>query len=322
MKLLTVCIPCHNSIENMHKSITSCLLLKEEIEVLIVDNCSQDETLSLAKEYEAQYPDTIRVIADNKKEFALSQVIDQSQGLYFKLLKSGDYFDQPSLVSVIETLRDFIRIQANLDLLITDHKYICDHKKEQKVSYHHVFPTDTLFAWHGIKVFKKHFLVDLPSAIIKTSILKNIKGLLDEEQFLPVYIMYGIVPYIKSMYYLPTYFYCCDGEKKVILHELDDYMALLKKLWNVYDVFSLKSRRQRNFAIEQLSKIYIAIEYLVFKNGEKEKKNELDVYLQESHYKLFKALTYNLFGTLLNIDNKKARGLITRVFEKLYQNIE
>lgn len=62
--------------------------------------------------------------------------------------------------------------------------------------------------------------------------------------------------------------------------------------------------------------------YLVFKNGEKEKKNELDVYLQESHYKLFKALTNNLFGTLLNIDNKKARGLITRVFEKLYQNIE
>ena len=297
MKLLTVCIPCHNSIENMHKSITSCLLLKEEIEVLIVDNCSQDETLSLAKEYEAQYPDTIRVIAENKKEFALSQVIDQSQGLYFKLLKSGDYFDQPSLVSVIETLRDFIRIQANLDLLITDHKYICDHKKEQKVSYHNVFPTDTLFAWHGIKVFKKHFLVDLPSAIIKTSILKNIKGLLGEEQFLPVYMMYGIVPYIKSMYYLPTYFYCCDGE-------------------------SLKSRRQRNFAIEQLSKIYLAIEYLVFKNGEKEKKNELDVYLQESHYKLFKALTNNLFGTLLNIDNKKARGLITRVFEKLYQNIE
>ena len=31
MKLLTVCIPCHNSIENMHKSITSCLLLKMSI---------------------------------------------------------------------------------------------------------------------------------------------------------------------------------------------------------------------------------------------------------------------------------------------------
>lgn len=322
MKLLTVCIPCHNSIENMHKSITSCLLLKDEIEVFIVDNCSQDETLSLAREYEAQYPETIKVIAAKQEEFVLSEVIDQCQGLYFKLLKSGDYFDQPSLVSVIETLRDFIRIQANLDLLITDYKYVCSPKKEQKVSYHNVFPTETLFAWHGIKVLKKHFLVDLQALIIKTCILKNIKTTLCHEQFLPAHIMYGIVPYVKSMYYLPTYFYCCEGEKKVVLYELDDYMDLLKKLWNTYDVFALKSRRQRNFAIDQLAKIYIAIEYLVFKNNEKEKKKTLDVYLQESHFKLYKSVTRNLFGTLLNLDHRKATGLVAKIFEKLYQNIE
>ena len=122
MKLLTICIPCHNSIETMHKSISSCLLMKEEIEVLIIDNQSQDETYEVAKEYEKEYPETIKVVKNDSQDYSISFVLQHCHGLYFKILSSGDYLDQPSLVSVVETLRDFMRIQANLDLLInTEH---------------------------------------------------------------------------------------------------------------------------------------------------------------------------------------------------------
>ena len=62
MKLLTVCIPCYNSIMEMHKAINSCLLMKDEVEVLIVDRHSHDETLQVAREYEEAYPDTVKVI--------------------------------------------------------------------------------------------------------------------------------------------------------------------------------------------------------------------------------------------------------------------
>lgn len=37
MKLLTICIPCYNAIEYMHKALGSCLLLKDELEVIIID---------------------------------------------------------------------------------------------------------------------------------------------------------------------------------------------------------------------------------------------------------------------------------------------
>lgn len=319
MKLLTVCIPCHNSIENMHKSITSCLLMKEEVEVIIIDDHSTDETLQVAKEYEALYPDMIQVI-ENHDDFFLKKALDHSHGLYFKILKSGDFFDQPSLVSVIETLRDFIRIQANLDLLITDHKCVSEGKRNQKMSYRNIFPTETLFEWHGLKAFKKHFQIDLQAMIIKTSILKNIRDIIKNDEFMYVYLIYGMIPHIKSMYYLQTYFYCCSEKKETQIHELDQYIVLLKNLWNAYSVYSLKSRRQRHFAIEQLSRIYIAIEYLVFKNNEKEKKNELDLYLQDTNPKLFKAVTNNLFGTLLNFKNETAQNMLNRLFDKIYDN--
>ena len=62
MKLLTVCIPCYNSIMEMHKAINSCLLMKDEVEVLIVDRHSHDETLQVAREYEEAYQIPLKLL--------------------------------------------------------------------------------------------------------------------------------------------------------------------------------------------------------------------------------------------------------------------
>ena len=207
MKLLTVCIPCYNSIMEMHKAINSCLLMKDEVEVLIVDRHSHDETLQVAKEYEEAYPETVKVITTREDVPFLKIALEHSEGLYFKILQCFDYLDQPSLVSVIETIRDFIRIQANLDLLVTDYKYVIPQEKEKRVSYKNVFPMETIFEWHNIKAFHKHFQIDLGSVIIKTSTLKKINT--DEENiFYNELTVYGTIPYIKSMYYLNVPFHC------------------------------------------------------------------------------------------------------------------
>lgn len=318
MKLLTVCIPCYNSIENMHKTITSCFLMKEEIEVLIIDNNSTDETFEVASEYEKAYPQTVRVIKNVNNEPVLKVALDHCRGLYFKSLECGDYFDQPSLVSVIETLRDFIRIQANLDLLLTDYKYVNEQKKDQKFSYKNVFPTETLFGWHSIKAFQKHFQVDLGAVIIKTSILKCIKDKIQNDYFVKDLITYGTIPLIKSMYYLQTYFHCYVQKRVIHFHDVDEYVYLMKKLWTMHDVYSLKSRKQRNYVIEMLSRTYIITQYLVLKHHDIAQKDELDMILYETNPKLFKAVTRNLFGTLFNIHNDKIKTVIIKIFEKVY----
>lgn len=134
MKLLTVCIPCYNSIMEMHKAINSCLLMKDEVEVLIVDRHSHDETLQVAKEYEEAYPETVKVITTREDVPFLKIALEHSEGLYFKILQCFDYLDQPSLVSVIETIRDFIRIQANLDLALLLIINMLFPKKKKNVS--------------------------------------------------------------------------------------------------------------------------------------------------------------------------------------------
>ena len=304
MKLLTVCIPCYNSIMEMHKAINSCLLMKDEVEVLIVDRHSHDETLQVAREYEEAYPDTGKVITTKEDVPFLKIALEHSEGLYFKILQCFDYLDQPSLVSVIETIRDFIRIQANLDLLVTDYK--------------NVFPMETIFEWHNIKAFHKHFQIDLGSVIIKTSTLKKINT--DEENiFYNELTVYGTIPYIKSMYYLNVPFHCYGTRRKIHISKSNSYVDLMKSLWDLYDVYSLKSRRQRSYVIEYLSKVYVITVYLLLKSNQKEQIELLNVHLGFNDPKLYKALTKRVYGFLISSSNEKLYGMLIKVFEKVYQ---
>lgn len=55
MKLLSVTIPSYNSQEYMEKAINSALIGGDDIEILVVDDGSSDNTLDIALKYE-KYP--------------------------------------------------------------------------------------------------------------------------------------------------------------------------------------------------------------------------------------------------------------------------
>ena len=318
MKLLTVCIPCYNSIMEMHKAINSCLLMKDEVEVLIVDRHSHDETLQVAKEYEEAYPETVKVITTREDVPFLKIALEHSEGLYFKILQCFDYLDHTSLVIVIESIREFIRFQANFDFLVSDYKYVIPQEKEKRVSYKNVFPMETIFEWHNIKAFHKHFQIDLGSVIIKTSTLKKINT--DEENiFYNELTVYGTIPYIKSMYYLNVPFHCYGTRRKINISNSNSYVDLMKSLWDLYDVYSLKSRRQRSYVIEYLSKVYVITVYLLLKSNQKEQIELLNVHLGFNDPKLYKALTKRVYGFLISSSNEKLYGMLIKVFEKVYQ---
>ena len=52
MKLLTIAIPCYNSQEYMRKCVDSLLIGGDDVEILIINDGSQDRTAEIANEYE------------------------------------------------------------------------------------------------------------------------------------------------------------------------------------------------------------------------------------------------------------------------------
>ena len=125
MKILTVAIPCYNSEEYMRKAIDHALVGGEDVEVLVIDDGSQDHTLEIAEEYERLHPDVVRAIHQENKGHggAVNTGIREAKGIYFKVCDSDDYLDYDSYMKMLDALRKVITGPVTLDVMITNYIY-------------------------------------------------------------------------------------------------------------------------------------------------------------------------------------------------------
>lgn len=99
--LVSILMPTYKHEKYIAKSIESALSQETEYswELLINDDCSPDGTLKIAKEYEAKYPDKIKVFPQEKNQGLLKSykfLLSQAQGKYFAVLESDDLWSDPS----------------------------------------------------------------------------------------------------------------------------------------------------------------------------------------------------------------------------------
>ena len=62
MKLISFAVPSYNSQEYMRNCIDSLLTGGNDVEVIIVNDGSKDDTLKIANGYAEEYPDIVKVI--------------------------------------------------------------------------------------------------------------------------------------------------------------------------------------------------------------------------------------------------------------------
>ena len=62
MKYITFTVPCYNSQDYMRNCLDKLVAAGEDIEVIIVDDGSKDNTPAIADEYQKNYPNVVRVI--------------------------------------------------------------------------------------------------------------------------------------------------------------------------------------------------------------------------------------------------------------------
>ena len=108
MKLLTFAIPCYNSAEYMSKCIESLLPGGEDVEILIVNDGSKDDTSKIAHEYEKKYPTICKAIdkENGGHGSAVNTGIEHATGLYFKVVDSDDWVKDTAYEKILEVLSD------------------------------------------------------------------------------------------------------------------------------------------------------------------------------------------------------------------------
>ena len=125
MKYISFAIPCYNSAAYMDRAVESILKGGEDVEILIVDDGSKDDTLKIAKEYEEKYPTIVKAVAkpNGGHGDAVNCGLEHATGKYFKVVDSDDWVDEEALLKVLDTVKGFVKDESEVDMVIANYVY-------------------------------------------------------------------------------------------------------------------------------------------------------------------------------------------------------
>ena len=244
MKLISFAVPCYNSAGYMRRCIDSLLKGGEDVEIIVVNDGSKDETPLIAAEYAADHPN-VRVV--NKENgghgSGVNKGLELAQGLYYKVVDSDDWLDGDALEKLLALLREHRDAGKLADLYITNFVYekVCDNARYVR-SYAHNFPQGRFFGWEEVKRFHKSNVLLMHSLLYRTDKLRQSNTVLPEHTFYVDNIFaYKPLPFMKKLYYLNAdlYRYYIGREDqsvsaKNIVRRYDQQIRVMKEMIGAY----------------------------------------------------------------------------------------
>ena len=152
---ISVIIPAYNTEKYINQCIESVLAQTlNELEVIVVDDGSTDQTLSMLRKYEQQYPSKVRVFhkENGGQASARNLALSHAKGEYLGFVDSDDWIDPTMYEEMYEKAK-----KEDLDIVICD---MVDHYPERQL-YHHASKFDDKFMVTPSacnKIFKTSFV--------------------------------------------------------------------------------------------------------------------------------------------------------------------
>lgn len=326
MKLLSIAIPCYNSAAYMRRCIDSLLPGGEDVEILIVNDGSSDNTQEIAEEYRERFPSIIKVI--NKENgghgSAVNAGIKNATGLFYKVVDSDDWVSQSAYMQILAVLKEMIRDGKSLDMMISNFVYEKEGEKRKKVMrYHHALPQDRIFTWKDVKHFMVGQYILMHSVIYRTNLLRECGLELPEHTFYVDNIfVFNPLPYVKTMYYLDVNFYRYyigrsdqSVNEQVMIGRIDQQIRVNKLMVDYYvkEMPRIRSNvKVKRYMCNYLDIITTVSSVLLIRSGLEEnleKKKELWNYIKEKDKWLWVRLRYGLLGNAMNLPGKGGRKI-------------
>lgn len=319
----------------MEHAIKTLLPGKEDIEIILVNDGSSDETAEIADSYEKKYPSMIRAIHQENggHGMAVNTGLKHAKGLYFKVVDSDDWVDSYALLKILDLLRDMVENARNLDLLITNYVYDkVSLNKSKVIEYKSCLPQDEIFYWNQIGKFKNSQNILMHSVIYRTKLLKECNLELPKHTFYVdnIFVYYPL-PFVKNIYYmdLDFYHYFIGREdqsvnEKVMMERIDQQIKITKIMIDSHDLTKIKCKQLQRYMIKYLVMMLTVSSVFLIKDGSQEsleKKDELWNYLKHKNKKLYKEVNKYFLGWTMQMKGRTGHRLIVmgyHISQKIY----
>lgn len=323
MKYISFAIPCYNSEDYMAHAIESILPGGDDVEIIVVNDGSKDNTSRIAHEYEKKYPDIVRVIDKENGGHgdAVNFGLKNAVGKYFKVVDSDDWVKEESLHRILDILKGFEEEGKEVDMLIANYVYEKEGAAHKKViHYRNVLPQNEIFHWSDIGHFHMDQYILMHSVIYRTDMLKLCQLSLPKHTFYVdnIYVYYPL-PHVRKMYYMDEDFYRYyigredqSVNEKIMIKRIDQQIFVTKTMIDMYQMKEITNRKLRNYMINYLAIMMTVSSILLIRSKEQEnleKKKELWQYLRKKDFKTFLRIRYGILGQTMNLPGKPGRKI-------------
>ena len=195
----------------MRHCIDNLVAAGEDVEVIIVNDGSKDNTGKIADEYQKKYPTIVKAIQKENGGHGSGVMagIRNAEGMFFKVVDSDDWVETKDVLDMLELIKKHEAENANIDLYITN--YVYEHAADNSqyvMHYRKCLPAEQIIAWEDMKRVKLETVFLMHSLLYRTAKLRESKMELPNHTF-----------YVDDIYaYQPLPFM-----KKIFYHDIDLY---------------------------------------------------------------------------------------------------
>ena len=319
MKLLTFAVPCYNSAAYMKKCIDSLLYGGEDVEIIIVNDGSSDDTAKIGEEYVKRYPTICRLI--NKENgghgSAVNKGIEEATGLFFKVVDSDDWVKESAYKEILDVLKQYAGGSKVLDMLISNFVYDkvgAGVFGKHVMNFHHAFPANRIISWDDMGHMKQtqyilmHNIIYRHDVLIKSGLRMPLHTFYVDNLF-----CFQPLPYCEKLYYMDVNFYHYligredqSVNEKVMISRIDQQIRVNKMMIDVFTTqnWSGLDKNVRKYMMNYLNKIMSVTSILLLVGGTEEdyaKKRDIWGYLKRKNEKLYLRLRMSFLGMWMNL---------------------
>lgn len=339
MKLISFAVPCYNSQDYMRKCVDSLLTGGDEVEIIIVNDGSRDDTINIANGYAEKYPDIVKVI-DKKNGGHGSGVnagMANSTGLYYKVVDSDDWLDDNALASLLSKIREHKEKGTLPDLYVTNFIYDKVSEGTQYVSaYGDKMPEGQIIGWDKVKKFNLSHMMLMHALLYKREKLLQSGTVLPEHTFyVDNLFAYKPLPFMQTVCYLnlDLYHYFIGREdqsvnRKNFVKRYEQQIRVMKCMTDAYTLDEIKKMPKglKRYMWHSLEVIMMNTIFFTCAEDSPERRKalkEMWQHIKSKDKKLYRKLRSNSYATAVNYLSWKFRGwVMTKGYNFLCKKIK
>lgn len=311
-KLLTLAVPAYNAEPFLHTCLDTLVESGSDIEVLVINDGSSDDTIGVARSYEQAHPGIVRAVDQENRNWggAVNHALELARGTYFYIVDSDDWLDKSVLNDVMDRLRSLQAHEGPVDLFVVNYIYNrVANNDRHTIHYRKLIPHDKVVGWDDLRVPKIDQYLMIHSMIYRTDIIRESGLVLPEgESYMDSLVMLKPLRHVKKLYYhdCDLYWYTIGREGQSIdgaqvAKHVDEQIHATHLAIDGFDYQALNriSPRLASCSLRYLSAMMTVSSITLYRIGTPEaykQNDDLWDYLRESDHYLYVKLHASFAG--------------------------